>query len=608
MRFARRFLLLTGVLALALLAAAAAGAEAQGERRVALVIGNSAYETAPRLPNPVNDAAAMAERLERLGFEVMEALNLDKRGMERTLAGFARRLEGADVGLFFYAGHGLQVENQNYLVPVDAELEHEADLPFQAIAFDIVLDQLERSVPTSLVFLDACRDNPLARSLARSMGATRSAAVGRGLAEVESDVGTLIAFATQPDNVALDGDGEHSPFTQALLEHIDEPGLEVRQVLTRVRRNVLETTDGRQVPWDYSSLTRDFYFAPEETPVKTAEPETPARDSRQEIEVVFWESIRDSANPADYEAYLDRFGHDGLFAAIARNRLDALEGNEQATAAVDAAETAEPERAGPEQARDSRPEPAPDPPQPRPEPRPSALREEEPDPASEQQQVASLDSGAASAESTGDASAAAALLARGPIHIVADVRDGHLNRKCAGTADVDAWQPAAGAEVPIRFADALGRPRDEAAASLDAFGARGGAAALAAGERVAAVGYLEVPEAPQVFRQAGAGPARLCYERTARWRAWRFLAEAGAEAEEYGTASRGGLFGGFVGGLDLAYVRLALEGRDDYAGCIAFEGVNERKQWLGGYFCEKDSAALDLDRFLDNITVADILE
>ena len=251
------------------------------ERRVALVIGNSAYRFAPELPNPRNDAAAVGAALERLGFEVLAGQDLDGADMSRMLRDFGRRLEGADAGLFFYAGHGLQVGGGNYLVPVDAQLSSELDLEFEATDLNVVLRIMERASATNLVFLDACRDNPLAQNLARSMGATRSMAVGRGLARVESGVGTLITYATQPGNVALDGDGLHSPFTEALVEHIEAPGIDVALMLRRVRQSVLDATDGQQVPWGHSSLTGEFYFMPESAdgPAPVAETSAAASSS-----------------------------------------------------------------------------------------------------------------------------------------------------------------------------------------------------------------------------------------------------------------------------------------------------------------------------------------
>ena len=161
--------------------------------RVALVIGNGAYQHAPELANPPNDANAIATSLEGLGFTVFREVDLSRVNMERLIRDFAKTLKGADTGLFFYAGHGLQVNGKNYLVPVDAKLNDEIDLEFEAIDLNKVLRIMERSTKTNMVFLDACRDNPLARNLARSMG-TRSSAIGRGLARVEAGVGTMVAY------------------------------------------------------------------------------------------------------------------------------------------------------------------------------------------------------------------------------------------------------------------------------------------------------------------------------------------------------------------------------------------------------------------------------
>jgi uncharacterized caspase-like protein len=158
--------------------------------------------------------------------------------------------------LFFYAGHGLQVNGKNYLVPVDAKLERPGDLALDAVDIGNVLAQMEAEKRVNLIFLDACRDNPLARSLARSLG-TRSSAVGQGLASIQSAIGTMIAYATQPDNVALDGEGRNSPFTAALLKHIVTPGLEIGTLMKRVRADVIAATREKQVPWDHSSLIGD---------------------------------------------------------------------------------------------------------------------------------------------------------------------------------------------------------------------------------------------------------------------------------------------------------------------------------------------------------------
>ena len=165
------------------------------------------------------------------------------------------------MAVFFYAGHGLQVGGRNYLVPVDARLQSERDLDFDAVSLDFVLRQIEldRDGKTSIVFLDACRDNPLARNLARSMG-TRSTSVGQGLAQVQTGVGTFIAYSTQPGNVAVDGAGRNSPFTAALAKGVAAPDRNLTSVMIEVRKEVLAATGGKQVPWDHSALTGDFYF------------------------------------------------------------------------------------------------------------------------------------------------------------------------------------------------------------------------------------------------------------------------------------------------------------------------------------------------------------
>lgn len=306
--------------------------------RAALVIGNSAYLHAPELPNPRNDARDLAAVLQRIGFEVTLGLDLNRAGFDATLRAFAQKAADAATVVFFYAGHGLQVAGENYLVPVDARLERESDLLFEAVKFSFIMQILESRPRTNLVFLDACRDNPLAENLARSLGRTRSTMIGRGLAEVSAGAGTLVAYATDPGNVALDGEGENSPFTEALLRHIETPGLEVRSMLTRVRRDVYEATGGKQRPWDNSSLLREFYFV--EMPVETAvaepqpqpapattpqtDPAAQARDLGElERERIFWQGIQNSTHPGDFEVYLQLYP-EGMFAPLARARLERL--------------------------------------------------------------------------------------------------------------------------------------------------------------------------------------------------------------------------------------------------------------------------------------------
>ncbi|MGD9785296.1 MAG: caspase family protein [Hyphomicrobiaceae bacterium] len=255
------FALLLGVFAL--LALAGLTREATAEARVALVVGNAAYRHTAPLTNPLNDARAMTRALQQAGFDVVEALDADKGKLDAALRSFTEKLTGAEVALFYYAGHGLQVGAQNYLVPVDAQLTRERDLAFEAIRLDFVMRQMEidREGKTSIVVLDACRDNPLSRNLARSMG-TRSASIGRGLAATATGLGTFIAFATQPGNVALDGNAGNSPFTAALVKHMLSRGRNLNATMIAVRNDVVAATDGRQVPWDHSAITQDFYFVP----------------------------------------------------------------------------------------------------------------------------------------------------------------------------------------------------------------------------------------------------------------------------------------------------------------------------------------------------------
>ena len=253
-----------GLFALAGLLAGIAPAAA--EKRVALVIGNSAYENVPRLTNPSNDATDVAAKLKALGFEVVEGIDLGKRDMEKRIRAFAEALNGADVGLFYYAGHGLQVDQRNFLAPVDAQLKSESDLDFEAVQLDLVLKNMVRNAATSLVFLDACRDNPLAAKLAQ---VGRSLDVGRGLARIETPASMMIVYATEPGKVALDGAGRNSPFTGALLRHIDTEGASISDVMIAVRNDVLSETSGKQRPFESASLTGQFFFKPK--PEQTAD-------------------------------------------------------------------------------------------------------------------------------------------------------------------------------------------------------------------------------------------------------------------------------------------------------------------------------------------------
>ena len=266
-------------------------------KRVALVIGNGAYTNAPPLANPKNDAEDMAAALKALGFTVILGLDLDKRGMDRKILEFESALHGANAGVFHYSGHGLQVAGVNYLVPVDASLESAAALRIETVRLDFVQETMEREAKTNILFLDACRNNPLARNLARALG-TRSAEIGKGLAVTEAGLGTLIGFSTQPGNVALDGAGRNSPFSGPLAKAILTPGKDLFSILIGVRNEVLAATGGKQVTWDHSALSAPFYF----------QPDAPAPDKGQSEAARVWAEIKDLKDVAVFEAFRKQYG------------------------------------------------------------------------------------------------------------------------------------------------------------------------------------------------------------------------------------------------------------------------------------------------------------
>ncbi|MEZ5839650.1 MAG: caspase family protein [Hyphomicrobiales bacterium] len=239
------------VLVMLVIVIAGVGA-AQAERRVALVIGNSAYQATRPLPNPANDARTIAETLKAIGFDAVE-VRLDQTfaDLRETLRTFARTARDSDVALVFYAGHGMEVGGVNYIVPVDARLQSDQDVPYEALPLDWVLSAIEPARRLRLVILDACRDNPLAAQMAVTSGSTRS--IGRGLARVEPAGDTLVAYAAKAGSVAEDGDGANSPFTRALVANLPTPGLDIRLMFGRVRDAVLETTGRRQEPFVYGS-------------------------------------------------------------------------------------------------------------------------------------------------------------------------------------------------------------------------------------------------------------------------------------------------------------------------------------------------------------------
>ena len=243
------------VFCVAALAFAASGALAAP--RVALVVGNSSYSSAPSLPNPSKDAELMASTLERAGFAVTRLIDADRDTLRRGMLQFGRTLREQEVeaGLFYYAGHGVQVKGENYLIPVDASLQDEDEVQLQAVNVNDFLNLMNSSrSKVNIVILDACRDNPF-------QGSTRS--LGRGLAPVDAPKGTYIAYATSPGQVALDGDGSNSPYTAALVKAIAEPGQPIERVFKNARSAVLAATGEKQLPWETSSITGEFYFLPD---------------------------------------------------------------------------------------------------------------------------------------------------------------------------------------------------------------------------------------------------------------------------------------------------------------------------------------------------------
>jgi hypothetical protein len=231
--------------------------------RVALVIGNGAYTHANPLPNPGNDARAMATLLTQLGFGVVLGVDLDKDALEEKVREFVRTSRNADLAMFFYAGHAIQVAGENYIVPVDALVEDETALTFELMGISAITGYMGGEDQVGVILLDACRDNPFVRSLARSMRATRAATVDKGLAPIAAvGGGLLVAYATAPGDVASDGIGNHSPFTAALLRNLATPGVELEQLMKRVKNEVATSTKQDQRPWTNSDLTTEVYLVP----------------------------------------------------------------------------------------------------------------------------------------------------------------------------------------------------------------------------------------------------------------------------------------------------------------------------------------------------------
>jgi formylglycine-generating enzyme required for sulfatase activity len=300
---------------------------ASAEPRIALIIANSNYQgDIGSLKNPVNDGKLMGEALKKVGFNVRLVTDGDQNAMKKALNGFSEDLAKAGpsaTGLFYYAGHGLQVSGQNYLVPVSANIKREGDVDLEALSAEAVLKVLNFSgVKVQIVILDACRNNPLMRSF---RGNTL------GLAKVDAPIGSFVAYSTAPGSVAADGQGANSPFAAALAAEVQKPGASIEEMFRNVRAKVIAETDSQQVPWDSSSLTAPFYFSKD----------FGAAGSTAAVEQAFWQSIESSTDPADFEAYLKKFPK-GTFVDLANNRVKALKEGAATAQAAQPAATSEP--------------------------------------------------------------------------------------------------------------------------------------------------------------------------------------------------------------------------------------------------------------------------
>ncbi|MDP7158949.1 MAG: SUMF1/EgtB/PvdO family nonheme iron enzyme, partial [SAR324 cluster bacterium] len=290
--------------------------------RHALVIGNSKYEQVGRLRNPVNDADAVTRTLAGLGFKVTTLKNADLRTMERTISAFGKKLRAGGVGLFFYAGHGMQVDGENFLIPVDANPESESDLRYEAVQLGRMLNRMaDAQNGMNIVILDACRNNPFARSFRSSTN---------GLAQVSAPTGTFISYATGPGKVAADGEGENGLFTEKLVAHLATPGLKLEEVFKRVRVDVQRESMGKQVPWDSSSVTGDFFFLPSgvraKPSISSTTKTTPQVASTGAIRAdeSAWRDIENSSDPEDFQFFLEVFPESAL-AKTAKFKLRRLE-------------------------------------------------------------------------------------------------------------------------------------------------------------------------------------------------------------------------------------------------------------------------------------------
>jgi hypothetical protein len=310
---------------------------ALADKRVALILGNSNYQNVPPLSNPINDGGVMAATFKNAGFDVVSRYDLSALDTRRVLRDFADRARDADIAVIYYAGHGIEVDGANYLIPVDAKLERDADIYDEAFSLDRILVAVEPVKQLRLVILDACRDNPFARTMKHSL-ASRS--IGRGLAKIEpASPNTLIAYSAKAGSTAQDGDGRNSPFTVALAQHLTKPGLDVRKAFGFVRDDVLKSTGNRQEPFVYGSLGgNDVPLVPvRAVPEQSAV--NPQAETRRDYELAL-----QVGNRAAMNAFLAQHS-DGFYASLARLQLEKITAEETHAAAVEKARLAEQERA-----------------------------------------------------------------------------------------------------------------------------------------------------------------------------------------------------------------------------------------------------------------------
>lgn len=300
-------------------------ASVSGKKRVALVIGNAAYPGAGALRNPANDARDFAAKLKKLGFDVTVRTDMRYRDMLRSLTDFGDKVHTGNEVLFFYAGHGMQVRGRNYLIPIDAEIRGESSVSSEAVDVDQLLDKLSPA-RLSIVILDACRNNPFER---------RFRGGGQGLAQINAPNGTLIAYATAPGKVAADGEGRNGLYTGELLAAMDVPGIKIEDVFKRVRGNVVRKSGDAQTPWESSSLTGDFYFRQGDGGVMSTSTHATAPIDTGVMELAFWESIKNSTDMEDFQAYLDKYPN-GQFISLAERRVKKKLEKETETPAITA--------------------------------------------------------------------------------------------------------------------------------------------------------------------------------------------------------------------------------------------------------------------------------